>query len=64
MPRRALGERPLTEAERQRRSRERRKTAVTEMEVALRRILRASTLNEARKIAAAALQASRKSPKH
>jgi hypothetical protein len=55
MPRKALGDRPLTAAERQARQRERNATNVAEMRVALQRITGARTVYEARRIATNAL---------
>jgi hypothetical protein len=57
MPRKALGDRPLTVAERSARKRARMATATHAMSAALRSIQTARTIGEAREIAGAALSA-------
>ena len=55
MPRKPLGDRPLTAAERQARQRERRSQVAAEWREALVRIVAAKTVRKARQIAQAAL---------
>jgi hypothetical protein len=55
MPRKPLGDKPLTLAERQARQRARKATATHAMSAALRSIQTARTIGEAREIAGAAL---------
>lgn len=56
MPRKAEGPRPLTDAERQARQRQRKATRESAMRKALEKIIKATTVREAREIAASALE--------
>lgn len=56
MPRKAIGDRPLTAAERQARQRARNAARTVYLHMALQRVIKARTIHEARRIAATALE--------